>query len=219
MLTAYTQYVELYIDQVSRLVASDTSLLSVSTPGIESAFLPGYERIGSLWRSVESVKTWLDVFYRIPVAKCMGLPFHFWSQLIRCTTILKYLSTLEDPAWDCHAVRQKVDIMAVLEWMSNKLNLISEEAGLQSNDDLFKLLSKLLHGSREWVETRFKAATATTATTAASQPPANEAMLDIHTTSLETDMPDLDHIPWLQSMDLDNDKWFEEVLGWSPCAL
>jgi hypothetical protein len=192
------------------LIGPDASLLSVSGPGIESAFLPGYERIGSLWRSVESVKAWLDAFYKLPAAQCLGLPFHFWSQLIRCTTILKYLTTLDDPAWDCQAVRQKVDIMEVLEWMSKKLNLISEEAGLQSNDDLFKLLSKLLSGSREWVETRFKKSS--------SEMPANEVLPDIHTTSLEADMPDLDYIPWLQSMDLENDKWFEEVLGWSPCA-
>lgn len=180
---------------------------------IESSFVPGYERIGLLWQSVESVHAWLEVLHRIPPAQCLGLPFHFWSQLIRCTTILKYLSTLEDPAWDCQAVRQKVDMMSVLEWMSKKLNLVSQEAGLQSNDDLFKLLSKLLNASREWLEAKFKAPY--------HQRPVNETVLDLQnvpSAGLETDIPDLDDMPWLQSMDLENDKWFENVLGWSPSA-
>ncbi|EED21432.1 tRNA processing endoribonuclease Trz1, putative [Talaromyces stipitatus ATCC 10500] len=218
ILITYGQYVELYIEQASRSVNPDTSLLNTATgQNIDNGTLvPGYERIGSLWKSVESVKTWLEAFHRIPPSDCIGLPFHFWSQVIRCTAILKYLSTLDDPAWDCQLVRKAVNIISALEWIPKKLDETSKEAGLQFDDDLFKLLSKLLRRSREWVAAKWNISSEMRPETDDVQvvvPPAPNAGVDASASSVIIDMPDLDGIPWIQSMDLESDKWFEDVLG------
>jgi hypothetical protein len=144
--------------------------------------------------------------------------------VIRCTAILKHLSTLDDPGWDCQAVRKTVNIVSVLQWIPEKLDMTSKEAGLQSDDDLFKLLSKLLTRSREWVAARWNISHER------HENDDVQVVVDHHvprgSTEFETSagsanvdgIPDLDGIPWIQTMDLESDKWFEDVLGWSPIA-
>lgn len=167
-----------------------------------------FQRLECLWQSVENIKSWLDELYRIPCSKLVGQPFHFWSQMILTITLLKYLSTLKDPEWDCQAVRNTVDLTSTMDCMLQKLDLSSKEPELQCNDHLLKLLSKLLSKCRLWAEARL---------TMASQlqdmetRPCRSANSD--TTSHNHHIPDLDQIIWMQSMDLGDDQWFEDVLG------
>jgi hypothetical protein len=37
---------------------------------------------------------------------------------------------------------------------------------------------------------------------------------DSGATSYNSYIPDLDHMIWMQSMDLESDQWFEEAMGW-----
>ncbi|KAK9418998.1 hypothetical protein SUNI508_07519 [Seiridium unicorne] len=92
--------------------------------------IAGFERLECLWRSVENIKSWLDAFYKSPPPALVGLPFHFWSQMIMCVTILKYLSTLADPSWDCQAVRNTIDLTSTMDRMVEKLDLASREPGV-----------------------------------------------------------------------------------------
>lgn len=101
--------------------------------------------------------------------------------------------------------------------------MTSKEAGLQSDDDLFKLLSKLLTRSREWVAAKWNISSErhenddvqVVVDRPSTQGRSSE--FEALTSGGNVDgIPDLDGIPWIQSMDLESDKWFEEVLGWSP---
>lgn len=151
VLIAYGQFVELYIYQGSLAIGPGPSQFSpsVSEPFDDDTPLPGYGRLEILWKSMESLKRWLEAFYRMSPSTCIGLPFHFWSQLVRCTVILKYLSTLDDPAWDCRAVQKDISIVSALETISQKLDETSREASPESDDDAYRLLSKLMGRSRE----------------------------------------------------------------------
>ncbi|KAK9482625.1 C6 transcription factor [Lipomyces starkeyi] len=212
ILIAYAEYAELYVNQVALSIGSDAPLFSMSGQCTDDELLPGFGRIECLWQSVKAIKTWLDIFYRIPPAECVGLPFHFWSQAIRCTTMLKYLSILEDPAWDYHAVRNTVNLLSVLDWMPKKLDLASKEAGLQADDDLFKLFSKLLSRSREWAETIFNMSSLSPSRMQDYElAPARSGNLG--TITVTNNIPDMDQMSWIQEMDLESDKWFEDVLG------
>ena len=51
---------------------------------------------------------------------------------------LKNFSILEDPAVDRQAVQNTVDLMHVLDWIIQKLELASVEAGESSDNDLFR---------------------------------------------------------------------------------
>jgi hypothetical protein len=160
--------------------------------------LPGLERLKCLWWSVESIKSWLDNFYKIPPSDLVGLLFHFWSQIILCITILKYLSVLEDPAWNREEVRNTVDLVATIDCMIQKLGRVCIEANLQCDDSLFNLLSKLLSKCRVWAGTRLNVAS---------------QMQDPGETSQNSYIPDLDQMIWMQSMDLENDQWFEDIVN------
>jgi hypothetical protein len=98
--------------------------------------------------SVKAIKLWLDVFYTLPPVSIQGLSFLFWSQYMRCIILLKRLSTYEDPAWDRQAVRNVVDLPHVLQWMIDKLELASREAGERADDDLFRHFSRIMRMSR-----------------------------------------------------------------------
>jgi hypothetical protein len=101
--------------------------------------------------------------------------------------------------------------------------MTSREAGLQSDDDLFKLLSKLLTRSREWVAARWNISSEchenddVQVVLDHSRGSATKFDASASSGNVES-IPDLDGIPWIQSMDLESDKWFEDVLGWSPIA-
>lgn len=126
--------------------------------------------------------------------------------MILCVTILKYLSVLDDPAWNRQNVRDTVDLLAVIDLIIQKLDQVCIESNLQCDDSLFNLLSKLLSKCRVWAGARLNSD---------SQIQDVEAELNQHRGSCETShnstIPDLDHMMWMQSMDLENDQWFETL--------
>ncbi|OKL55400.1 hypothetical protein UA08_09293 [Talaromyces atroroseus] len=191
-------------------ISWESPLFNMSGPRSDSGILPGYERLEYLWQSVENIKSWLDNFYNIPPSELAGFPFHFWSQMIRCITFLKYLSVLEDPSWDRQAVRKTVDLISTMECMTGKLDSSGEGPGLDGEDNVFKLLSKLLNRCRVWADTRWN----NTPPETGSQ---QSAYSDAH--SQDSYIPDLDQMAWIQSMNLESDQWFEDVLGWPTASI
>lgn len=213
MLTAYAHYVELCINEVTRLASSQDPLLP--TPGSfdgPGSSMTGFEHIECLWRSLYAVKSWLDVFYTISPAAYMGFPFFIWFQLVRCIVILKHLSTFDDPAWDCQAVRNTVDMLKLLEWMAEKAELASQEAGERSDNDLFRRVSKMLRLSQRWVIAKQRAA--------AQEPEGFTSLYSDRPTlaPAEDDMMDLTEMAWMDALKSGDGTWLEEVLGWSPTA-
>ncbi|KAI1145568.1 hypothetical protein F4825DRAFT_443547 [Nemania diffusa] len=207
-LIIYGQYVELYINQLAYSISFDSPLLDVSGLSTGDGLLPGFERLECLWRSVECIKFWLDSFYKISPAELVSLPFHFWSQMIQCITILKYLSTLADPAWDCQAVRNTVDLIATMDCITQKLDIASKEPGLQCDDSLFQLLSRLLCKCRAWADAWWSF------TPQISDPEATSFQTtETGSAGHSHFVPDLDQMVWMQSIDLENDQWLDSVLN------
>ncbi|KAL3467018.1 hypothetical protein BJX64DRAFT_249443 [Aspergillus heterothallicus] len=196
ILNTQAQYVELYINQTGYAISHEPLPPETGVrPG--NAGVPlGFQRLECLWLSVENIRLWLETFYTIPCTKVIGQPFHFWSQMVLTVTLLKYLSTLRDPDWDCEAVRNTVHLIATMDSVLQKLELSSREPELQCDDHLLKYLSKLISRCRGWAESRLDAV-----------PPAADAQGHLH------HIPDLDQMAWLQSMDLGDDQWFETALG------
>ncbi|KAL4978408.1 hypothetical protein BDW66DRAFT_149243 [Aspergillus desertorum] len=235
ILSTHAQYVELYINQLAFTISKDAPLAAT---GNTLAF----RRLECLWQSVENIKSWLDNFYSIPCSKLAGQPFHFWSQMILIITLLKYLSTLRGPDWDCQAVRNTVHLISTLDCMLQRLDLASKEPELQGcGDHLLMFLSKLLRRSRVWGQARWNVEQGQS--TGQGQGQGQNQMDDVQTScqssaapvpvNTESDVtgqsqtqtqlqtynyyvPDLDQMVFMQSMDLDDDTWFENVLGMPP---
>lgn len=191
-----------------------------------------FQRLECLWHSVENIKSWLESFYNIPSSKLLGQPFHFWSQMILTITLLKYLSTLKDPAWDCQAVRSTVNLISALDCMLQRLDLASKEPELQGSDDhLLLFLSKLLQRSRLWGEARWSLDQGSgqgqrqmediqsSCQSSIAAPPVDvesDAASHYLTQAQAQYIPDLDQMSFMQSMNLGDDQWFENVLGMPP---
>lgn len=128
--------------------------------------------------------------------------------MILSITLLKYLSTLKDPDLDCQVVRSTVDLITTIDSMLQRIELGSKEPELQCNDHLLKYLSKLLSRCRMWGETRWHI-------TSQVQDVETRASRSVNsgTISHNYHVPDLDQMIWMQSMDLGNEQWFEDVLG------
>ena len=122
--------------------------------------------------------------------------------MILSITLLKYLSTLQDPEWDCQDERKTVHLISTIDCILQKLDLSSKEPELQCNDHLLKYLSKLLTRCRVWAEARWNMA---------SHIQNEEANPDRKCHNHQ--IPNLDQMVWMQSMDLGDDQWFEDVLG------
>ncbi|PYI11735.1 hypothetical protein BO78DRAFT_413544 [Aspergillus sclerotiicarbonarius CBS 121057] len=206
MLTAHAHYVELCMTEVTRAACSQDPL-----PMPETGSTTGFEPLESLWRALYAAKSWLDVFYTIPPAAYVGFPFFFWFQLVRCVVILKHLSTFDDPAWDRQAVRNTVGMLTLLEWMAEKAELASQEAGERSDDDLFRRVGRMLRLSQRWVIAKQRAATQA----AGSIPPYDEEPL----ATAGDDILNAPEMAWMDALESGDGTWFEEVLGWSPTAL
>lgn len=70
--------------------------------------------------------------------------------MILCITILKYLSVLRDPAWDCRAVHNTINLISVMDHMIQHLDHGHEDSGLGEKDSLLKLVSRLLVKCCTW---------------------------------------------------------------------
>lgn len=170
----------------------------------DGGILPGFERLECLWQSVESIKSWLDTFSEFLPLELAGLPFHFWSQMILCTTVLKYLSVLEDPAWSLQAVRNRVNMLSTIDWMVEKLNMAAMEPRLGCGDNLLLLLSKLLARCKIWALNWMDLDN----TAGGSGHSAEQNTTSSHSNGLL----DLDQLGWIQTMDLDDPEWFNNQL-------
>ncbi|KAI1821621.1 hypothetical protein F4861DRAFT_532841 [Xylaria intraflava] len=209
ILNAHAQYVEMYITQLTYLMNLDSQPLDMSG---SSGLLPRVEQLECLWRSVECVKLWLDSFYEIPPSEMIGLPFHFWLQIIQCFTFLKSLPLLRDPAWDCHAIRNTIDMNSALDGMIRKLDIAGKEPGV-FDDSLPQLLCRLLYRCRAWIDSR-----------RAFVPQPDAGARTIPSTGLGLAghchfTSDSDQMLWTESMDLENEQWLESLLdGYSAAS-
>lgn len=133
----HTHYVELCISETMHTANSSAPVFPTSSTGAigSSAATSGFERLDSLWRSVNAIKSWFEAFFSLSSPACRSLSFLFWAQLARCLVTLIRLSVLEDPSWDRFAVRNTVDLGFVLDSMAQKLSCT--EGDLQVEDDLF----------------------------------------------------------------------------------
>ncbi|VUC31423.1 unnamed protein product [Clonostachys rosea] len=203
MLSASSHHVELCINETVRQATSSEPLLPAS---MSANNVPGFEPVECLWRSLHAAKAWLDCFHSVSPSLYMGFPFFYWFQLVRCLVILKHLSVFEDPAWDRLAVYSTVDLLTVLEWMATKSDLASQAANEQSDNDMFRQVSKCLRLSQMWVTAKRDAAASS------AQAP----------TALPCDnapLADFDQAPWMSELAMGNESWIEEFFDWSPGTL
>ena len=202
----YAHYVELYINQLANATVWGSPLLNLTGQASVTGGIPGAARFECLWRSVESIRRWMDEYDRLEPQDLIGLPSHFWSQMIMSVTVLKYLSTLSDPEWDYGLVRNTVNLVATIDGILRKLDEASQDVLLMNDDHLFRLLTRLLLKCRTWALSWIDVPVGGDTTLNGGSIDRAPAMV------CSVSIPGPDQMAVLDHMDLASDEWLQDLL-------
>lgn len=112
-----------------------------------------FKQVEHLYACVESIKSWFNVFFTIPITDYMGFSFSILSQLVHCLVTLYKLSTIDDSAWDKNGVRETADLLLIMDQVID--NMEQAATSLDNNDspegDAFSRTAKKYRSIRlEW---------------------------------------------------------------------
>ncbi|KAL4977351.1 hypothetical protein BDW66DRAFT_158962 [Aspergillus desertorum] len=105
------------------------------------------------YHTLQSIRAFFDIFLRFTPAKWAGFPFHFWVQDIRCTSVLIRLSLSPNYRDD---VRNTVDVLSVIDLVSERLKGAATEIGETSSEDLFGTLYRIGRMLRAYIGSKLK---------------------------------------------------------------
>ncbi|KAI1431912.1 hypothetical protein GGR50DRAFT_677217 [Xylaria sp. CBS 124048] len=187
MFQMYKLYVEICISQL----AYSVSLGPSGCRGLEH----NPQRIRSLCKTAKCLVSWFIHFVATPPSDLVGLPSHFWSQMLQCLAIVKYIHSLRNPA-QYQGVRSYIDIAPTLLLVIERLMMVSQEPNVGSEDGFFKLLGRFLRDFLACVLRR-------------------QGSTDRQEREVDRvdHIPELDQMGWLHMMDLQSDVWRDEILA------
>lgn len=138
----HRHYIELCVNETARnlYVHANPSLAPITAAPSNLAI----DELDFSWRSVGAIKAWMDAFFALSPAECVGLSFIHQAQLARCLMVLYRLSTYVHPGWDCNLVRTTLDILSVLDGVARNFELAGQEAGERVPEDQFMSLAGLM---------------------------------------------------------------------------
>ncbi|KAH7323909.1 hypothetical protein BKA65DRAFT_76605 [Rhexocercosporidium sp. MPI-PUGE-AT-0058] len=154
----------------------------------------GLQHLQCMCDCLSATKSFIDLLFSMPQAGYLGMPLHYRMQCMRCLAALYRLSVHEDPGWDKQAVRNTIDLMAVFDRII--INLEQRSAGIENPDeDVMIQVCKVMKGFRAFCSTKLVQ---------------EETLMGENSGQAMSD-PDIP--PYF--MDLTDDSWLQDVLGWS----
>lgn len=139
--------------------------LSRRTPSTAAIHQIDTKRIDDLYSCLTSTQRWLDLWFTIPAAAYVSLPFTLLIQLSHCFVTLFRLTVFKFPGWDNTVVRGAVDILSVADQIADRLHEVAEAAGIQKEDvegDPFSMLAKMIRALKIGWSSQLSAAGNTT---------------------------------------------------------
>ena len=103
-----------------------------------------------LYACLNTVKSALDSFFKIPLAEYPGMSFPFFAQLARYIVVLYKLSTLNDPTWDTRLVRSTVDVLQVMDQLISNIQHAKAADDEKSADGLLDRSIRIFMSVRSW---------------------------------------------------------------------
>lgn len=93
-------------------------------------------RLERLQKCLKAIESWFDTYERTPPSLALGGTFHLFVQLVSCLVAVIKLSRLEDfPAWDTAEVRRRLDIFALFDRISARMDKIRAAVGILEDDE------------------------------------------------------------------------------------
>ncbi|KAL2062789.1 hypothetical protein VTL71DRAFT_5861 [Oculimacula yallundae] len=159
-----------------------------------SCNITGPHHLQCLCTSLSAAKSFIDLLFSMPQSQYLGLPLHFRIQAMRCLVALYRLSIYGDPAWDKQAVRDTVDVIAIFD----RILIDAEQRSAEienPEDDVMIQVCNVMKGFRAFCLTKLPRAESSLGD---PKPPIGN---------------DSDMLPYF--MDLADDAWLQDALGWS----
>lgn len=95
-------------------------------------------RLERLQKCVKAIENWFDAYDRTPPSMALGATFHLFVQLVHCLVTVIKLSRLggdDFPAWDAAEVRRRLDIFALFDRVSARMEAIRTAVGIREDDE------------------------------------------------------------------------------------
>ncbi|KAL1856394.1 hypothetical protein Daus18300_010766 [Diaporthe australafricana] len=94
-------------------------------------------RLERLQKCVKAIENWFDAYDRTPPSMALGGTFHLFVQLVHCLVTVIKLSRPDDdfPAWDAAEVRRRLNIFALFDRVSARMDAIQAAVGIREDDE------------------------------------------------------------------------------------
>lgn len=115
-----------------------------------SSDTPGFPRLEYLCKCLDTVKSGLNSFLKIPPAGYFGLPFPFFTRIDRYIVVLYKLSTLNDPTWDTGLVRSDVNLPLIVDQLFGNLEHANVTVSDGSAASTFAKAARVFTSFRSW---------------------------------------------------------------------
>ncbi|KAL4939419.1 hypothetical protein BDV06DRAFT_225018 [Aspergillus oleicola] len=104
-----------------------------------------YQQLDHHYGCLDGAKSWFDTFFTIAPEDYIGSPFSIFSQMVHSLVIIYQLSTFENELWDTTAVRERVDILSILDIVIKNMDQVAAAAGLEGgpDSDVFSVVAKM----------------------------------------------------------------------------
>lgn len=114
--------------------------------------MPEMQPYEAMEACLSAIKAWFDRHFSIPSYVYVGMTFSYWWNMAHCLLILARLSILDDPAWDRRAVRNRIDVLAVLDRLKAGFEEVSTQRRMDTGptveEDSFPKFVKMVSTMR-----------------------------------------------------------------------
>ncbi|KAK4155624.1 hypothetical protein C8A00DRAFT_41809 [Chaetomidium leptoderma] len=105
---------------------------------------------------LSAVRDWFHRHFSIPSYVYVGMTFSNWWNMAHCCLTLYRLSTFDDPAWDRRAVKNRLDLLAILDQLKAGFEEVAAQRRLASGpttgEDSFLKFSKMVRSMKtNWI--------------------------------------------------------------------
>ncbi|KAL2824431.1 hypothetical protein BDW59DRAFT_147644 [Aspergillus cavernicola] len=190
-----------------------------------------WDQIDCMQATLQSIRAWVDVFYRIPPDDFPHITMITWAQLGRSLTALFRLATHYDLAWDREAVWRTINLFEVVQRTSESLNEAALTKG-EGSDDFWWHVGRLGRTIHAWLGPQMNKEGAED-----TPPPQAQAQSQSQSQSQTQIQPQTpawaapiaapgypaEQFPWdgnldaamMRTLHLGNPAWAETLAGWS----
>lgn len=117
------------------------------------------QRLDALWRCVESIRSYYELYLAIPPEDLLVLPFQVFGQSVQASVTLLRLATLEYDGWDLAALREELCYSAIVGEFTRKFELVESLPvdGIVINNDSFTKWASKTRWMKNLYDSRYPA--------------------------------------------------------------